>query len=148
MDYSKKEIGLVIKEYRERAGLTQDGLAKLVGKKQQTVASWECGQGQPDANMLFTLFDIFGTSIDCAFGFKKTAPAKKQGLRDDEDELLRNYQRSSEDDKRALRRFAAYAAQEARARYLATDEAIAAAAGASLDRQFGSPEDIREAAEK
>lgn len=74
---TKEEIGMVLKGIRMAAGLTQREAAEKLGRKQQTLASWEIGQAQPDANTLFTLCAIYGTSVDKAFGFesKKNTPA-------------------------------------------------------------------------
>lgn len=75
--WTKEEIGQVIKESRLSAGLTQVQVSELLGRPQQTIASWESGKSQPDANTLFVLFQILGRSVDEAFGFpssKKEAP--------------------------------------------------------------------------
>jgi len=68
---TKSEIGSVLKELRVSSGKTQKEVAELLGRKQQIVGHWETGYSQPDANTLFTLCDIYGTSVDEAFGFKK-----------------------------------------------------------------------------
>lgn len=71
---TKTEIGQALKKARLRTGLTQKQAAEKLGRKQQTLASWEIGQAQPDANTLFTLCAVYGTSVDETFGF---AAAKK-----------------------------------------------------------------------
>lgn len=38
-------------------------------KNQQTLASWETTQSQLDLNTLFVLCDLYGASINAAFGF-------------------------------------------------------------------------------
>ncbi|WP_180950956.1 helix-turn-helix transcriptional regulator [Marasmitruncus massiliensis] len=68
---TKDEIAKILKEIRIKAGYTQKQAAEKVGRKQQTLASWETGQSQPDADTLFALCDIYGVSVDEAFGFKK-----------------------------------------------------------------------------
>ena len=68
---TKTEIGSILKELRVSSGKTQKEVAELLGRKQQIVGHWETGYSQPDANTLFTLCDIYGTSVDVAFGFKK-----------------------------------------------------------------------------
>lgn len=67
--WTKEEIGQVIKESRLSAGLTQKQVAEFLNRPQQTIASWETGKSQPDANTLFVLFQILGRSLDEAFGF-------------------------------------------------------------------------------
>ena len=69
--WTKEEIGQVIKESRLSAGLTQKQVAEALGRPQQTIASWETGKSQPDANTLFVLFQVLGRSVDEAFGFSK-----------------------------------------------------------------------------
>ena len=66
---TKEEIGLVLKRLRISCGLTE--VAEKIGRKQQIVGHWETGYAQPDANTLFTLCDIYGVTVDDAFGFQK-----------------------------------------------------------------------------
>ncbi len=68
---TKEDIAKVLKQLRTSSGLTQKEAAERLGKKQQTIASWESGQSQPDANTLFIICSLYGTSVDEAFGFKK-----------------------------------------------------------------------------
>ena len=69
---SKEKISKILKTIRQNAGLTQAQLATMVGKKQQTIASWEIGQSQPDADTLFLICDICDVSIDEVFrSYKK-----------------------------------------------------------------------------
>lgn len=49
---TREEIANILKISRKQAGLTQKQAAEAVGKKQQTLASWETAQSQPDANTL------------------------------------------------------------------------------------------------
>lgn len=67
---TKEEIAKILKKLREESGLTQKKVAEMVGKKQQTIASWETGQSQPDANMLFVLCRTYGVTVSEAFGFE------------------------------------------------------------------------------
>lgn len=68
---TKEEIGSVLKQLRISSGKTQKEVAEILGRKQQIVGHWETGYSQPDANTLFMLCDIYGTTVDDAFGFKK-----------------------------------------------------------------------------
>lgn len=68
---TREEIGAILKELRLKTGRTQKEVAELLGRRQQIVGHWETGYSQPDANTLFTLCDIYGTTVDEAFGFKK-----------------------------------------------------------------------------
>ncbi len=98
---TRAEIASVLKKTRMTAGLTQTEAAKSIGRKQQTLASWETGQSQPDANTLFKLFDVYGASVDEAFGYtkKSTAPVETEaeGLSTDEKELLKGYNKLNKD---------------------------------------------------
>jgi len=73
---TREEIAQVLKRSRGSAGFTQKQVAQAIGRKQQTVASWETAQSQPDVDTLFGLFDLYGISIDDAFGFNQ----KERGL--------------------------------------------------------------------
>ncbi len=68
---TKEEIGSILKNLRLTCGLTQKEVAKKLGRNQPIVGHWETGYAQPDANTLFMLCDIYGTTVDAAFGFKK-----------------------------------------------------------------------------
>jgi len=67
--FSKEEIAKILKEARLSTGLTQKKAAEAIGRKQQTLASWETGQSQPDANTLFLLLSVYGADINETFGF-------------------------------------------------------------------------------
>lgn len=71
---TREEIGRIIRESRLAAGLTQIQVAETLGRPQQTIAAWENGRSQPDANTLFDLFRVLGRSVDEAFGFTKESP--------------------------------------------------------------------------
>lgn len=68
---TREDIGSVLKKLRLSSGKTQKEVAEILGRKQQIVGHWETGYSQPDANTLFTLCNIYGTTVDEAFGFKK-----------------------------------------------------------------------------
>jgi len=68
---TKEQIGSTLKQLRLQTGKTQKEVAELLGRKQQIVGHWETGYAQPDANTLFLLCEIYGTTVDAAFGFNK-----------------------------------------------------------------------------
>ena len=81
----KKTLASTLKRLRESAGLTQSEVAAFAGKKQQTVASWEAGQSQPDVITLFSLCKYYGADINRDFGLSSmqisegiTIPEKQQ----------------------------------------------------------------------
>ncbi len=106
---TKAEIAETLKKLRLDAGYTQIQAAEHVGKKQQTLASWESGQSQPDANTLFMLCDLYRVNIDDAFGFRKQkdpTPKREVDLR--KEKLIRNYDQLNETGKCALLDFSNY----------------------------------------
>lgn len=68
---TREDIGSILKELRLSSGKTQKEVAEMLGRKQQIVGHWETGYSQPDADTLFTLCEIYGVTVDEAFGFKK-----------------------------------------------------------------------------
>lgn len=57
-----------VKEYRERAGLTQTELALKVGLSQSAVAKWETAGYTPRAATLIRVADVLGVSLDQLYG--------------------------------------------------------------------------------
>lgn len=84
---TKEEIGAVLKGLRTDSGKTQKEVAEILGRTQQIIGHWETGYSQPDANTLFRLCEIYGTTVDEAFGFKK----EKQLITKKDIDLLRKY---------------------------------------------------------
>ncbi len=83
---TKEEIGFILKELRTSCGMTQKEVAKKIGRTQQIVGHWETGYAQPDANTLFTLCNIYGVTVDDAFGFQQ-----KDSLSKEDYERIRKY---------------------------------------------------------
>lgn len=77
-----------LKEFRTRAGLTINDVGDKIGKSGKTVSAWECGRGQPDADMLLVLCELYGVSSIAEF-FGETQPALS--LSPDEMQLLAAY---------------------------------------------------------
>ena len=57
-----------IKEFREKASMSQEELAKTLVISQQAVAKWEAGEAMPRADKLPELAKILGCTIDDLFG--------------------------------------------------------------------------------
>ena len=55
---------------RKAAGMTQESLANMLGLSYQAVSKWENGISCPDVQLLPTLAEIFGVSIDALFGME------------------------------------------------------------------------------
>ncbi|MCI1958151.1 MAG: helix-turn-helix domain-containing protein [Clostridia bacterium] len=79
---NKKEIGEILKKMRLNSGKTQKEVAEIIGRTQQIIGHWETGYSQPDANTLFDLCKIYGTTVDEAFGFtnQNNLGIKKESL--------------------------------------------------------------------
>jgi transcriptional regulator with XRE-family HTH domain len=59
MGFNEKLQGL-----RKEKGLSQEGLAELVGVSRQSVAKWESKKSYPEVDKLVQLSNVFGVSID------------------------------------------------------------------------------------
>lgn len=64
--YAKK-----LKEARQNAGLTQLDVASIIKRPQQTLAAWETGRSQPDANTLAKLLQIYKVSPNVFFEYNE-----------------------------------------------------------------------------
>ncbi|MBQ2224166.1 MAG: helix-turn-helix transcriptional regulator, partial [Oscillospiraceae bacterium] len=61
------ELGKKIKQFRFKAGLTQEQLAEKMGVAPQSVSKWENAVAMPDISLLPKLAEVFGVSIDDLF---------------------------------------------------------------------------------
>ena len=59
---------------RKRAGLSQEGLADLVGVSRQAVSKWELGDASPDIGKLLALAKAFGVTTDWLLSEEDPAP--------------------------------------------------------------------------
>ncbi len=57
---SRKDVAEALRRLRKKSGLTADQVGALVNKSGKTVNAWENDRGQPDAEMLIRLCDIYG----------------------------------------------------------------------------------------
>ena len=57
---SRDFIAQKLRELRIKSGLTADEVGKKIGKSGKTVNAWEHNHGQPDAEILIALCDIYG----------------------------------------------------------------------------------------
>ena len=55
--------GAVIKELREKSGLTQAMLAKKLCVSDKTISKWETAKGYPDITLLEPIANVFGISV-------------------------------------------------------------------------------------
>jgi len=59
-----KKTGLLIKQLREKLGLTQAQLAEKLSISDKAVCKWETGNGFPEVSQLLTLSEILGVTVD------------------------------------------------------------------------------------
>lgn len=65
----RKVLADTLKRYRKAAGFSCADVGKIVGKSDKTVDAWEHGRGQPDAEMLLQLCELYHVeSISVFFG--------------------------------------------------------------------------------
>ena len=55
--------GKNLKKYREKAGLSQQELAKHMAVTRQTISNWERGVSQPDLDSIFLLANEFQVDV-------------------------------------------------------------------------------------
>lgn len=63
------ELGQKIRELRRRDGRTQEALAEAIGVTSQAVSRWESNGGYPDMEMIPSIANYFGITIDELFGY-------------------------------------------------------------------------------
>ena len=57
-------IGITIRNYRKKCGLTQEQVAEAVGVSKPAVSKWESCNAYPDITLLAPLARLFGTTVD------------------------------------------------------------------------------------
>lgn len=72
---SREHIANVLKRLRKAKGYTADQVGELIGKSGKTVNAWENNHGQPDAEMLMMLCDIYEVK-DILNEFRETPNTK------------------------------------------------------------------------
>ena len=58
------EVAKRIREERERAGISQEELARQIFVSRQTVSNWETGKTCPDVQSLLLMSNLFDVSVD------------------------------------------------------------------------------------
>ena len=64
-----KKIGEKIREMRKSKGISQEGLANVLGVSFQAVSKWETGTTAPDVSLIPAIASYFGVSIDDLFDY-------------------------------------------------------------------------------
>ncbi len=63
------DLGTKIRQLRRRDGRTQEALAEALGVTAQAVSRWESGGSYPDMNLIPSIANYFGVTIDALFGY-------------------------------------------------------------------------------
>ena len=63
------DLGTKIRQLRRRDGRTQEALAEALGVTSQAVSRWEAGGSYPDMNLIPSIANYFGVTIDELFGY-------------------------------------------------------------------------------
>ena len=63
------DLGNKIRQLRRRDKRTQEALAEVLGVTSQAVSRWESGGSYPDMNLIPSIANYFGVSIDELFGY-------------------------------------------------------------------------------
>lgn len=83
---------LMIRAFRENAGISQTELGKRISKSLRTIKSWESGTSYPNAEALCELCDLFGTDPNTMLGWYDDHPKiESTPLKPDEADMLDNY---------------------------------------------------------
>ena len=70
------DLGQKIRELRRRDGRTQEALAEAIGVTSQAVSRWEANGGYPDMEMIPSIANYFGVTIDELFGYHNDRESK------------------------------------------------------------------------
>ncbi len=68
---SRHDIESQVRQHRQLAGMTQQGLASRLGVTRQTVLSIEKGKYTPSVALALRLGQVFGVSVEALFQLRK-----------------------------------------------------------------------------
>ncbi len=74
------DLGQRIRELRRRDGRTQEALAEAIGVTSQAISRWEANGGYPDMEIIPSIANYFGISIDELFGYTNERSKKVDAL--------------------------------------------------------------------
>lgn len=74
------DLGTRIRELRRRDGRTQEALAEALGVTAQAVSRWESGGSYPDMNLIPSIANYFGVTIDELFGYHNDRESRIDSL--------------------------------------------------------------------
>ena len=89
------DLGNKIRQLRHRDGRTQEALAEALGVTPQAVSRWEANGSYPDMNLIPSIANYFGVTIDELFGYENDRERRIDALVKEIDEM--NDQNSGHD---------------------------------------------------
>ena len=73
-------LGTTIKKLRKGSGMTQEDLAKALGLKRVTIATFETGRANPSLDVVRNMARLFQVSVDALLNENgETAPSAVRG---------------------------------------------------------------------
>lgn len=76
-----------LKTIREKNGLTQKDLAKLIEVNEKSIYRYEAGVSEPSLTILIRMAEVLHCSIDYLVGFNKSNTSYKQALKTKLDDI-------------------------------------------------------------
>ena len=73
-------LGYNIREFRRRNKITQETVADALGVTSQAVSRWEAGGSYPDMNLIPSIANFFGVTIDELFGYHNERESRIDAL--------------------------------------------------------------------
>ncbi len=90
---SREYIAKSLKRLREAVGLTADEVGAKIGKSGKTVNAWENNRGQPDAEMLMVLCDLYKVDNILAEFNEESEKPTKLVLSEHETDVMLSYRK-------------------------------------------------------
>ena len=93
-----------IRYYREKSGMLQSDLGKLLGISAQAISKWEVGRSEPDIESILKMCDLFNITADELLG-RDDKQTKADG---DVEKMVSQLQDLSPEQKRQILDYAAF----------------------------------------
>lgn len=88
MDIIGYDFGLLLRELRERANLTQKQLGNKVGVSEGMISRYENNMSEPPFETMRSFAAIFNVSMDYLAGMEKQKTLSMQGITEEQMEIL------------------------------------------------------------
>lgn len=99
---SREYIANTLKRLREATDLTADEVGEMIGKSGKTVNAWENGRGQPDAEILIKLCNIYKVDNLLAEFDDEDILEKQNTFSDVEQKMIKKYRDLDEHGKKMV----------------------------------------------